>query len=95
MGKTNIKKFDSVKISLDIKRKLFSENKSLSTSEYLKKLSAEAKNIDLYKKRGTAKSRTSNQIPSAKLKGKRKSFDAVNWVREVRKDIYRASRKKK
>jgi len=55
------KKFDAVKMSLDIKEALYNENKDLSTEEYLKKISNEVKKSPYWKTKSKRKLRAGSK----------------------------------
>jgi len=48
------KKFDAVKMALDIKEAIYNENKDLSLSDYLKKISEEVHQSSYWKKKKPA-----------------------------------------
>lgn len=86
MNKTK-KKFDSVKMSLDIKEALYNENKELSLSEYLEKISKEVKNASLWQEKNADIAGKRKEYLKSKKKGVIKDSKNSRKQRTKRKEL--------
>jgi hypothetical protein len=86
MNKTK-KKFDSVKMSLDIKEALYNENKELSLSEYLEKISKEVQNASFWQEKNTDIAGKRKVYLKSKKKGVIKDSNNSRKQRKKRKEL--------